>query len=164
MTHQSKICSLISENGLSENQLVSLSESLGKSQAAKVAKLATSNSKIIEWDEFKNDDVTQWVKSSNPALVTFLRAITNFPAANDVNIKQNVAFARALEHIMFMCNTQMICPLSFAVGLTLHFLTGSKSSLQALAACSPMGSYDTILNWLKSNNSKLIAGSNSRFQ
>ena len=67
-------------------------------------------------DIIKNYDVTPCVKSSNPVLVAFRRAITNFPAANDVNIKQNVAFARALEYIMFMCNTQMICPLSFAVG------------------------------------------------
>ena len=34
----SEICSRISENGLSEEQLVTLSESIGKSQAANVAK------------------------------------------------------------------------------------------------------------------------------
>ncbi|XP_046346471.2 uncharacterized protein LOC124127059 [Haliotis rufescens] len=104
------------------------------------------SSQYGEPDNLSKYDAKEWLTQQNPVVFALLQSLTN--VNSDSTATKHAYLARAYEHLYGARNSNVICPLSFAMNLLLYYVTGSKVACNLSAKTSPSGSYQTILKWI----------------
>ena len=132
---------------IESSDLVNLATALGKSQYDTFKQEARETSR--NYSETIHDfSPSSWLQNRNVVLLAFMNGIVG-NEGNDLNKKQSVYIAAAIDCLMAAVVCNCITPLFFIFNLITYFFSGSKTTACILSALSPSGSYYTMKNWFK---------------
>ena len=140
---------------MSEDQLSTLSSLTGKNIRAQVKSHAwkfKSNYECIE--DFSGYGACQSVTSSNPTLVSFLKATCGIDLL--AYKRQTYQLVRVIEGVKKLCYANIIYPLAFLNNLHNYIETGSISIVDMNGTITGGGQYDNISNWLSNLSSSPV--------
>ena len=137
---------------MSEDQLPTISSLIGKNIRAQVKSDASKlKSKYKRIKELSGYDDCQSKSSSNPTLVSFLKATCGIDSL--VHKRQTYQLALVIEGVEKLCYPNIVYPFAFLNNFHNYAETGSRSTVIMNRIGAGGGQYDTISNWLSNLSS-----------
>ncbi|XP_061166699.1 uncharacterized protein LOC133175604 [Saccostrea echinata] len=152
----------IERDEFTQTELEELTKAIGRKQSKDIYKDSVEAGKVYKDDDaLKHFDPSNWIKERNGCVLAFFEGLMEEKFSN---MNFSMFLVNALEAIYQLRNPNFVGPLAFARSLLVYSKTGSKEAVSITSACSPSGSYTSILNWLKDHSTdKISCPSNSDF-
>jgi len=150
------IIQMIENDQIEDNDLIRISNALGKSQNQKLLNESCDISLAYRSDDFLYSyNPTLWFEDRNPVIAEFLKGVTGVSDYSENN-RRTLSLVNAYEHVLFSRNPNIVLPLAFSCNLVSYVVVGSKLVCDINAAASPSGCYYTVLNWIKEASAQPI--------
>lgn len=149
---------------LNKNEICLLATLLGKSQREIIRKECKEVSCVYKSvQELMDFNLKTWIQERNDIFMAFICGLLNIDKLEALKESNYLYLAIVYENIYRIYMKQIsvssanILPVSFMASLYCYMLTSSKTSIDALSAIIPSGSYRSIRNWLTNLASKPVS-------